>query len=289
MINKVDSKTGSHYWQCGRYQLDLSQPRIMGIVNLTPDSFSDGGCYSHSTKSALQHAEQLLHEGADILDIGGESTRPGADPVTVAEEWRRIEPVLRELRTWHVPLSVDTRRTEVMRQLLEHQLTDAINDVQGLEAPGAVALLAQKSDIGVCLMHMRGQPQDMQSQTDYDDVAETVGQYLSARVQACIQAGIARERLLVDPGFGFAKTLQHHIELMQKWDHWQQLAGCPVLAGLSRKGSIGKIIQEPIAAQRVTASVVAAVAAVAHGAAIVRVHDVLATRQGLQIWSAFGV
>lgn len=288
-MNKSQHEVSADYWQCGRYQIELSQPKIMGIVNLTPDSFSDGGRYSVSTKAALAHAEQLLRDGADMLDIGGESTRPGADKITATEEWCRIEPVLRELRTWDIPVSVDTRNPEVMRQLLEHQLADAINDIQALEASTAVDLLAQTDNIGVCLMHMKGQPQDMQHQADYENVVQEVGQYLAARVQVCVEAGIARQRLVVDPGFGFAKTLTHNIELMKKFSHWQQLAACPVLVGLSRKGSIGKIINEPIAANRVTASVVAAVAAVAQGAAIVRVHDVLATRQGLQIWSAFGL
>lgn len=276
------------YWQCGRYRIDLSTPKIMGIVNLTPDSFSDGNCYNHSVTAALKHAEKLLKEGADILDVGGESSRPNAQYVSEQAEWERIEPVLRELRTWQVPISVDTRRFQVMQQLLQSQLADIINDIQALEDKQAVDLLAQSADIGICLMHMKGEPQNMQQQSHYTDVVAEVGQYLHDRVQVCIQAGIAKDRLVIDPGFGFAKTMEHNIELMQRFSEWQRRGNCPVLVGLSRKGTIGKIINESIPRQRVTGSVVAAIAAVARGAAIVRVHDVLATRQGMQVWAALG-
>ncbi|PIT19583.1 dihydropteroate synthase [Snodgrassella communis] len=275
-------------WQCGRFQIDLAEPKIMGIVNLTPDSFSDGGRYNASLTVALNHAEQLLKDGADILDIGGESSRPGSAFVSPQEEWTRIEPVLRELITWNVPITVDTRRTWVMCQLLEQQLADGINDIQALEDAGAVALLAQHQDVGVCLMHMQGQPESMQHNPVYEDVVLEVGRYLQQRVRVCEQAGITRRRLMVDPGFGFGKTLEHNIALMQHFAAWQTLAGCPALIGVSRKTMIGLLTAETDPKQRVSGSVVAAVAAVARGAAIVRVHDVRETRQGLQVWAALG-
>lgn len=280
--------SGQNYWQCGRFQIDLAQPKIMGIVNLTPDSFSDGGSYSTSLTLALKHAEQLLKDGADILDVGGESSRPGSDFVSPQDEWKRIEPVLRELVTWNVPLTVDTRRTWVMRQLLEQQLADGINDIQALEDAGAVDLLAQQQNIGVCLMHMQGQPENMQHNPEYQDVVTEVGQYLQQRVSVCEQVGIERLRLTIDPGFGFGKSLQHNIALMQHFADWHAAAGCPVLIGVSRKTMIGLLTDETEPKQRVAGSVVAAVAAVARGAAIIRVHDVRETRQGLQVWAALG-
>ena len=280
--------SSQNYWQCGRFQIDLAQPKIMGIVNLTPDSFSDGGSYSTSLTLALKHAEQLLKDGADILDIGGESSRPGSDFVSPQDEWKRIELVLRELVTWNVPLTVDTRRTWVMRQLLEQQLADGINDIQALEDTGAVDLLAQQQNIGVCLMHMQGQPENMQHNPEYQDVVTEVGQYLQQRVSVCEQAGIERSRLTIDPGFGFGKSLQHNIALMQHFADWHAAAGCPVLIGVSRKTMIGLLTDETEPRQRVVGSVVAAIAAVARGAAIIRVHDVRETRQGLQVWVALG-
>ncbi|MBI0067017.1 MULTISPECIES: dihydropteroate synthase [unclassified Snodgrassella] len=280
--------SGQNYWQCGRFQIDLAQPKIMGIVNLTPDSFSDGGSYSTALTLALKHAEQLLKDGADILDIGGESSRPGSNFVSPQDEWKRIELVLRELVTWNVPLTVDTRRTWVMRQLLEQQLADGINDIQALEDTGAVDLLAQQQNIGVCLMHMQGQPENMQHNPEYQDVVTEVGQYLQQRVSVCNQAGIERSRLTIDPGFGFGKSLQHNIALMQHFADWHAAAGCPVLIGVSRKTMIGLLTDETEPRQRVVGSVVAAVAAVARGAAIIRVHDVRETCQGLQVWAALG-
>lgn len=260
----------------------------MGIVNLTPDSFSDGGRYNTSLTVALNHAEQLLKDGADILDVGGESSRPGSDYVSPEEEWARIEPLLRELRRWNVPVTVDTRRAWVMRRLLEAQLADGINDIQALEDADAVTVLSQQPDVGVCLMHMQGKPENMQHNPVYEDVVAEVGSYLHRRVQVCEQAGISRERMTIDPGFGFGKTLEHNIALMQHFATWQEMSGCPALIGVSRKTMIGLLTAESEPQQRVAGSVVAAVAAVARGAAIVRVHDVRESRQGLQIWSALG-
>lgn len=276
------------FWQCGRFQLSLQQPKIMGIVNLTPDSFSDGGHYNHSIVAALKHAEQLLSDGADILDIGGESTRPGSAYVSAQDEWRRIEPVLRELIRWNIPITVDTRRTWVMQRLIDQQLTDGINDIQALEDEDAVTLLASVEKMGICLMHMQGQPETMHLHTIYEDVVSEVGQYLQQRVTVCEQAGIDRRRITIDPGFGFGKTQQHNIMLMQHFHEWQSLAACPALIGISRKKTIGTLTNEKDPEQRVTGSVVAAIAAIARGASIVRVHDVRATKQGLQVWAAMG-
>ena len=276
------------FWQCGRFQLSLQQPKIMGIVNLTPDSFSDGGHYNHSIVAALKHAEQLLSDGADILDIGGESTRPGSAYVSAQDEWRRIEPVLRELITWNIPITVDTRRAWVMQRLIDQQLTDGINDIQALEDEDAVTVLASVEKMGICLMHMQGQPETMHLHTIYEDVVSEVGQYLQQRVAVCEQAGIDRRRITIDPGFGFGKTQQHNIMLMQHFHEWQSLAACPALIGISRKKTIGTLTNEKDPEQRVTGSVVAAIAAIARGASIVRVHDVRATKQGLQVWAAMG-
>ena len=279
----------THQWQCGRFTLDLSAPKIMGIVNITPDSFSDGGTYSASVQTALVHAEALLESGADILDIGGESTRPGAAAVSAQEEWARVQPVLAELVKWQVPLSLDTRRTAVMQQALAHGYADIINDVSALGDEGAIGLLAQQAHTGICLMHMQGMPETMQQSPSYQDVAEEVLRYLNERVAACEAAGIARARLVLDPGFGFGKTLPHNIALMQHLGSLLRGSGLPLLIGVSRKRMIGDLSGEQDAAARVHGSVAAALAAVARGAQIVRVHDVKATADALKVWQAVGV
>ena len=276
-------------WQCGRFTLDLGAPKIMGIVNITPDSFSDGGTYSASVQTALAHAETLLENGADILDIGGESTRPGAAAVSAQEEWARVQPVLEELVKWQVPISLDTRRTAVMQQALAHGYADIINDVSALGDEGAIGLLAQQAHTGICLMHMQGMPETMQQSPSYQDVAEEVLRYLNERVAACEAAGIARARLVLDPGFGFGKTLPHNIALMQHLGSLLRGSGLPLLIGVSRKRMIGDLSGEQDAAARVHGSVAAALAAVARGAQIVRVHDVKATADALKVWQAVGV
>lgn len=276
-------------WQCGRFTLDLSAPKIMGIVNITPDSFSDGGTYSASVQTALAHAEALLESGADILDIGGESTRPGAAAVSAQEDWARVQPVLEELVKWQVPISLDTRRTAVMQQALAHGYADIINDVSALGDEGAIGLLAQQAHTGICLMHMQGMPETMQQSPSYQDVAEEVLRYLNERVAACEAAGIARARLVLDPGFGFGKTLPHNIALMQHLGSLLRGSGLPLLIGVSRKRMIGDLSGEQDAAARVHGSVAAALAAVARGAQIVRVHDVKATADALKVWQAVGV
>ncbi|HEZ3026489.1 TPA: dihydropteroate synthase [Neisseria meningitidis] len=278
-----------HVWQAGRFEIGLDKPKIMGIVNLTPDSFSDGGAYSQNAQTALAHAERLLKEGADILDIGGESTRPGADYVSSEEEWARVEPVLVEVAGWGVPVSLDTRRTVVMEKALALGGIDIINDVAALTDEGAVELLARQTDTGICLMHMQGLPETMQINPKYQDVVGEVARYLKARAAECIAAGIAPQRITLDPGFGFGKTLQHNIALMRHLPELMAETGFPLLIGVSRKRMIGELTGEADAAARVHGSVAAAVAAVARGAQIVRVHDVKATADALKVWEALGI
>ena len=278
----------NQFWQCGRFVVDVQTPKVMGIVNLTPDSFSDGGRYSQSVAAALAHAENLLHEGADILDVGGESSRPGADYVSPQQEWQRVAPVLEALHDWGVPITLDTRRTWVMQRALEQGWVDGINDIQALQDDGALALLSTAGNVGVCLMHMQGLPENMQNQPHYEDVVAEVGTFLCARVQACLAAGIAQTRITVDPGFGFGKTLEHNVLLMRHFDEWLVRAGCPALIGVSRKRMIGELTQTIEPNQRIVGSAMAAVAAMARGAAIVRVHDVAATKQAWAVWQALG-
>lgn len=273
-------------WQTTRFQINLNQPKIMGIINSTPDSFSDGGQYSGSLKEVLSHAEQLLNDGADILDIGGESTRPNADYVSPEQEWKRIQPILAEVSNWQVPISLDTRRTQIMQQALEHGYADIINDVQGLEDKGAIDLLAQYPKTGICLMHMQGLPENMQNHPNYQDVVQEVSSYLQNRVQLCQQAGIALNRLVIDPGFGFGKNLQHNIALMQNLPAISGKQSLPILIGVSRKHMIGELTQQSVPSQRVSGSIAAALYAISHGAKIVRVHDVQATADAIKVWQA---
>ena len=273
-------------WQAGRFRIDLSAPKIMGIVNLTPDSFSDGGTYSRSARAALAHAERLLTEGAHILDIGGESTRPGAAHVSPEEEWVRLQPVVEEIAKWNVPLSVDTRRSAIMQRLLGDGLADIINDISALEDNGAIELLAAHPDTGICLMHMQGLPETMQNNPQYQDVVAEVAGYLKARAQACRAAGIRSERIMLDPGIGFGKNLQHNIQLMRHLPDLQAQTGLPLLVGVSRKRMIGEITGEAEPAQRIHGSVAAALYAAERGAAILRVHDVKATADALKVWQA---
>ncbi len=267
--------------RAGRYQLDLSRPLIMGVVNVTPDSFSDGGRLATS-HAAVAHALNLREQGADIVDIGGESTRPGAAMVEAEKEWRRISPVLEALVAADVPVSVDTRKPEVMRAAIEAGAA-MINDVQALRAPGALETVAG-GNVAVCLMHMQGQPQTMQEQPVYDDVVAEVRSILAIRVEACEKAGIKRDRIVVDPGFGFGKTLDHNLSLLRHLDSVVQL-GLPVLVGISRKNMLGALTGRPVG-QREYAGVAANLLALARGASIVRVHDVAAMRDALSIWNA---
>ena len=253
----------------------------MGVVNVTPDSFSDGGLFLDA-KQAIPHARRLIEEGADILDIGGESTRPGAAPVTLEEERRRVLPVLEGLADCGVPVSVDTRKPQLMRDAIAAGAA-MVNDVAALASPGALEAVA-KAPVAVCLMHMQGEPGTMQANPSYRDVVAEVREYLAGRVAEAESAGIVRDRIVVDPGFGFGKTLEHNLELLRGLAQLRP-PGVALLAGLSRKAMLGKLTgREPH--ERVHASVAAALAAVQNGAHIVRVHDVAATRDALAVWQA---
>jgi dihydropteroate synthase len=251
----------------------------MGVVNVTPDSFSDGGRFLESG-AAVAHAERLIEEGADLLDIGGESSRPGAQPVSAERELARIAPVLEALGGGPVPLSVDTVKPEVMREAIRLGAA-MINDINALRSPGALAAVAA-SDAAICLMHMQGEPRTMQESPKYGDVVAEVRRYLAERAAVAVAAGIARERIVVDPGFGFGKTVEHNRVLLGALGALADL-GYPVLAGLSRKSTLGWITGRP-ADQRMPASIAAALLAAERGARILRVHDVAATRDALAVW-----
>ncbi|WP_293766482.1 dihydropteroate synthase [uncultured Aquitalea sp.] len=270
--------------QCGRFQLDLSSPHIMGILNVTPDSFSDGGRYS-TLDDALRRADAMLAEGAAILDIGGESTRPGAPDVSATEEMDRVLPVLEKLKQLGAPLSLDTRRAVVMREALRIGAVDLINDVSALEDEGALETVAS-ANVALCLMHKQGNPDTMQLAPRYDSVVDEVAGYLSRRVALCRDAGIAANRLLVDPGFGFGKTLQHNLMLLDRLAELETTAGVPVLVGLSRKSMLGAITGEEAPAERLGATVATTMASLDRGAVIVRVHDVKANWQAMKVWQA---
>ena len=267
--------------QCGTYRLALDRTLIMGVVNVTPDSFSDGGHYL-SLDAALAHAQRLMDEGADLLDIGGESTRPGAAAVSLEEERRRVLPVLEALLSANIPLSVDTQKPELMREAAAAGAA-MINDVNGFEAADALQAVSG-SDCAICIMHKQGRPQTMQQAPQYRDVVAEVDGYLRGRVAAAEAAGIARSRIVVDPGFGFGKTLEHNLALLRELNR-VAAAGVPVLAGLSRKSMIGALTGREVG-DRVFGSVAAALIAAQHGAAILRVHDVAGTRDALAVWNA---
>lgn len=273
--------------QCGQYSFALdgpssTHPVVMGILNVTPDSFSDGGRYQ-GLEFALSHAEEMIRDGATMIDIGGESTRPGSPSVPVAEELARVMPALYALRTLDVALSVDTCKPEVMREAIIAG-ADMINDINGFRAPGALEAV-RDSDCGLCLMHMQATPQTMQQAPRYVDVVQEVIDFLAARVESMVGEGIARERICIDPGFGFGKTVEHNYALLRNLARIRDEVGLPVLAGLSRKSMIGAIVNRPVE-QRVAGSVAGALAAVAHGARIVRVHDVADTVDALKVWHA---
>ena len=268
------------HWQTTRFRIDLGRPQVMGIVNVTPDSFSDGGLHA-STEAAIAHCERLCAEGADLLDIGGESTRPGARAPSADEERERVMPVLRHALRLGVPVSVDTRRAALMREALEAG-ADIINDVQALRGEGAEAVLAACPQAGICLMHMRGEPATMQQAPAYADVLTEVTQFLVQRAECLKSLGVAAQRIALDPGLGFGKTLAHNIELHRGIPALRQL-GFPVLVGWSRKSALGTITGQPVQ-QRLAASVAAALAAAQRGAHVLRVHDVAATVDALRVW-----
>jgi len=280
-------------WRTSRFEIDLARPRVMGIVNVTPDSFSEGGA-DLSPGQAIARCEQLLQDGADVLDIGGESSRPGALPVSAEVELARVRPVLEAALGLGCPVSIDTTKVEVMRAALDLGV-DIVNDIAALRTPGALALVAAHPRCGVCLMHMRGTPRSMQAETSYDDVTGEVAAFLRERIEAAVAAGIAPARIVVDPGIGFGKTPAQNLELLARQDVLVAL-GVPLLVGWSRKSTLARLAglaakapasRPPAEQARLeAASVVAAVVAVQRGARIVRVHDVAATVAGLAVWQA---
>ena len=276
------------HWQTTRFRIDLTRPQVMGIVNVTPDSFSDGGAHA-STRTALAHCEQLLAEGADLLDIGGESTRPGSRPVHLAEELARVLPVLDAALTLGCPVSIDTNTPEVMAAVLARG-ADIVNDINALQAPGALDVVAAHASCGVCLMHMRGTPEAMQQRPQYDDVVDEVVAFLRARADALRALGVADERVVFDPGIGFGKSVAHNIELLRRQRELLAALGPAraLLLGWSRKSTLGAITGRDVG-QRQAASIAAALAAVQSGARIVRVHDVAATVDALKVWQAAGL
>lgn len=274
------------YFQCGRYRFPMQgkqfRPLVMGVLNVTPDSFSDGGQHQ-ALDSAITHAEQMIQDGVDIIDIGGESTRPGAQTLPLDEELRRVMPVIYALRDCGKPLSIDTYKPEVMREAILAGV-DLINDINGFRDERSVQLVSQ-SDVALCVMHMQNTPSDMQLKPEYQDVNEAVMEFLQDRVDALTRAGVERDRISIDPGFGFGKTLQHNIAMLKNIGRFQQQLQLPVLAGLSRKSMIGAITGKPVE-HRMAGSLGGALAAVAQGAKIVRVHDVAETVDALKVWQA---
>ena len=278
----------STVWQTTRFDIDLAQPRIMGIVNVTPDSFSDGGDLAHAPQ-AIAHAESLLKAGADILDVGGESTRPGAVPVSAVVEWARIEPVINAALNWQVPISVDTYKPEIMQRALDLGV-DIVNDVWALRRHDAMGLSAEDvvaahPGCGVCLMHMHLEPSTMQAAPMTGDAVVQVRDFLKSRVDVLLERGVSSQRLVLDYGIGFGKTVEQNCDLLARQKELLAL-GLPLLAGWSRKSTLGKITGHDTPKDRVSASLAAALMAVERGARVVRVHDVQATADALKVWQA---
>lgn len=280
--------------QCGRYRLPLynpterpvsARPLVMGILNVTPDSFSDGGRFQ-ALELAVSHAEQMIADGVDIIDIGGESSRPGVEPLSLDEELRRVMPVIYALRDCGKPLSIDTYKPEVMREAVAADV-DMINDIYGFRMPGALEAIAD-STCGLCIMHMQGDPQNMQRDPHYQDVVDDVAAFLRERVDAAQQAGVEKNRIYLDPGFGFGKSLEHNLELLRHLGQMQEELGLPILAGMSRKSMIGGMTGKAIEG-RLAGSLAAALAATVQGAQILRVHDVAETVDALKVWQAISI
>jgi dihydropteroate synthase len=281
MTHPDSSPIPARLWRAGRFTLDLTTPKVMAIINLTPDSFSGDGV-GGDVHQALAKAEAAIEAGAAILDFGAESTRPGAPPVPADVEWDRLEPVLRAVRDWPVAISVDTRKPEVMARAVDVGV-DILNDVSGFRSPEAIAVAA-RSLCGLCVMHMQGEPQTMQIAPHYDDVVAEVRTFLRTQTEALIQKGVARERIVWDPGFGFGKTLDHNLTLFRALPLFA--AEQPVLVGVSRKRMIQALTAQEDPQARVFGSLAAALKAVALGASVVRVHDVVATVDALRVWLA---
>ena len=268
--------------QCGQRKLDLTSPQVMGILNVTPDSFSDGGQFSH-LDAAIERAKQMAEQGATIIDIGGESTRPGAHEVSVEDELERVIPLIEAVRAnSDLVISVDTSKAEVMRQAINAG-ADLVNDVRALQNPETLEVLAE-SDVAICLMHMQGLPRVMQDNPRYDDVIEDIANFLAKRIEACVAAGIDKSRLILDPGFGFGKTLRQNYQLLAHFNQFSRF-GLPLLAGMSRKSMIGNLLENSVQ-ERLAGSLSAAIIATQNGAAIIRVHDVKETVDALKVLNA---
>jgi dihydropteroate synthase len=285
VIDKIGKKEMPATWRCGRVLFDFSKrkrPVVMGILNNTPDSFSDGGKY-RSAKDAVAMAEVMISAGVDLIDIGGESTRPGAEPVSLQEELDRVLPIIEGLKNCGVPLSIDTYKAETMRQAL-HAGVDCVNDIWALRQEGAVNAVLENANCGIVLMHMQRDPLTMQFSPEYQNVVSEVMQFLEWRANLLINKGVDHDRIALDPGFGFGKSLEHNIEMLAKFDAFSEL-GYPVLAGISRKSMLGKITNKE-ADQRLAPSIAAAIMAADRGAKIIRVHDVPETIDALKLWEA---
>ena len=281
----MNKQTQPATWRCGRFLFDLSKrkrPLVMGILNATPDSFSDGGKFIDAGNAVAQ-AERMIKNGVDIIDIGGESTRPGATPVALQEELDRVLPVISALKDCGVALSIDTYKAETMRQAL-HAGVDCVNDIWALRQDGAVNAVLESSDCGIVLMHMQCDPSTMQFNPEYGDLIAEVKQFLKARADALLAQGVDHERIAIDPGFGFGKSLTHNLQMLAEFDTFSEL-GYPVLAGISRKSMLGKIIGRE-ADERLAPSIAAALMAADRHAKIVRVHDVPETVDALKLWEA---
>lgn len=275
-------------WQTSRFQIDLTMPKIMGIVNLTPDSFSDGGSFNQAS-SAIKHCQQLIEQGADILDLGAESTRPGATPLPLEDEWARLKPVLQAAVQLNIPLSIDTYKPEIMARALDCG-ADIINDIWALRQPAqnnslsAEQVVVKHANCGVCLMHMHREPTVMQQTPMQGNVVQQVKQFLHQRAQSLLALGIKAERITLDPGVGFGKTVEQNFALLAQQEQFLDL-GLPILAGWSRKSSLGAVTGLEVQ-DRILPSVVAAILSLERGAKIVRVHDVEATHQAVKVLKA---
>ena len=272
-------------WRCGRFLFDFTKrtrPIVMGILNATPDSFSDGGKF-RSVKAAIAQAELMIASGVDLIDIGGESTRPGAVPVGLQEELDRVLPVIEALKECGVPLSIDTYKSEIMQQAL-YAGVDCINDIWALRQDGAISVVTENNDCGIVLMHMQRDPLTMQFNPEYKDVIAEVIEFLNRRIDLLISSGVQKDRIAIDPGFGFGKSLEHNLAMLANFEHFSQLT-YPALAGISRKSMIGKVTGKDTN-DRVAPSVAAAIMAADRGAKIIRVHDVPETIDALKLWEA---
>lgn len=270
----------------GRFERNIDSPLILGVVNLTPDSFSDGGLYSVSLKEALNYAEGLLKDGADILDIGGESTRPGALPVAPDEEWRRLKDFLCEVKNWGVPLSIDTHHSETMEKALNLGAMDILNDIAALQEPGGIALMAQAVQVAIILMHMQGEPATMQQAPRYRHVVQEVEDFLWQRVHRAKKGGIDKNRFILDPGIGFGKSVEHNLSLIKSLPYLKKRLPFPWLIGVSRKSVLGELLNESEPKARFAGSLILELAAISGGVQFIRTHEVKLSCDALTVYQA---